>query len=432
MKKSIIIVLILCVVLAWFGMGKSYMSNLQKKNDLVEKAKISTEAGRYEEAKDYYLEANSISSKKEYLYAAVDAMEKYHTEEKNEEAYNKLISTLETITTSSNEVELWEKLIKYYMEDESYRNVSSSCKAFFNLGLKSTYISQIYTEVTYKLSLSAKSYYTCKTIGNGFWTVYTGSEWIILDANNEKSTSYNFASIKNSDEEVLITNNIDSRIIDKDSIVRARFNFKVEDAGIYSNDLIPLKSNGKWAYYNTEGEKVIGDFDYAGSFVKGVAAVKNGAKWALIATDGDFVTAYIYDDIIVDAAGRYTEKSIYLAKTNGKYNIYNSKNKVVGDFSCDNADFYYGTGPFAFAVNGKWGFADDSGKIIIEPAYQGAKSFSNAVAAVSNNGLWGFINEDNQLVIKYEFADGAYFFEENRTFIKVDANYYKELQLKYR
>lgn len=432
MKKSLIIVLIVLVIMAWLGIGKTYIGNMQKCNDLVEKAKISTEAGRYEEAKDFYLEANNIASKKEYIYAAIDSMEKYYAEEKNEEVYGKLIDTLTSTATSSNEIEIWEKLVKYQMANESYRNVCSSCKEFFKLGLKSAYISQIYNEVVYKHSVSTKSYYECKTIGNGFWTVYTGSEWNIISADNVKSESYVFAGIKNSDEEVLITNNIDSRIIDADNIVRARFSFKIEDAGIYSDGLIPLKSNGSWGYYDAEGKKVIGDFDYAGSFVDGVAAVKKGAKWALIDEDGEFVTNYIYDDIIVDAAGRYTEKSIYLAKTNGKYNIYNMKNKIVGDFSCDNADFYYGTGPFAFAVNGKWGFADSKGNIVIEPAYAGAKSFANSVASVCNNGLWGFIDDKNQLVINYEFADGSYFFEENMTFVKVDANYYKQLTLKYK
>ena len=65
-------------------------------------------------------------------------------------------------------------------------------------------------------------------------------------------------------------------------------------------------------------------------------------------------------------------------------------------------------GLIAICKNGKWGFVNTSGEVIIKPTYDEARSFSNGVAAVKKDDKWGFINKDNKLVIDFQFTDVGY------------------------
>ena len=82
---------------------------------------------------------------------------------------------------------------------------------------------------------------------------------------------------------------------------------------------------------------------------------------------------------------------------------------MIGDFSADDVDVITSDGVFAFMQDDKWGFADTKGNVLIAPEYEGAKSFSNQIAAVASDGKWGFIDMDNKLVIRYQFLSADYF-----------------------
>jgi hypothetical protein len=56
-------------------------------------------------------------------------------------------------------------------------------------------------------------------------------------------------------------------------------------------------------------------------------------------------------------------------------------------------------------VNGKAGFIDRSGKIIIEPQFDYAGQFSEGIAPVLMNKKWGFIDEFGKVVIEPQFDE---------------------------
>ena len=61
-----------------------------------------------------------------------------------------------------------------------------------------------------------------------------------------------------------------------------------------------------------------------------------------------------------------------------------------------------------FESNGKWGFVDEKGKIIIKPRFEAVICFQEGLCPVKLNGKWGFINKKGQIVItpRYGFARG--------------------------
>ena len=58
--------------------------------------------------------------------------------------------------------------------------------------------------------------------------------------------------------------------------------------------------------------------------------------------------------------------------------------------------------------NKKWGFVDETGKLIIPYKYDNVDGFIEGLAAVNLNGKWGFIDSTNNIVIplKYSRVDG--------------------------
>lgn len=51
----------------------------------------------------------------------------------------------------------------------------------------------------------------------------------------------------------------------------------------------------------------------------------------------------------------------------------------------------------------KYGFADNTGRVVIPLIYEGAQVFSEGLAAVLLDGKWGFINEKGKVVIDFQF-----------------------------
>ncbi|MEZ6136650.1 MAG: WG repeat-containing protein [Pirellulaceae bacterium] len=58
---------------------------------------------------------------------------------------------------------------------------------------------------------------------------------------------------------------------------------------------------------------------------------------------------------------------------------------------------------FEISVNGKHGFIDKDGKIVIEPKYEKVFPFSDGLAAVQVDERWGFIDAMGKLVIEPQF-----------------------------
>lgn len=62
-----------------------------------------------------------------------------------------------------------------------------------------------------------------------------------------------------------------------------------------------------------------------------------------------------------------------------------------------------------FAENNKWGFIDESGKIMISPIYDFVDEFSEGLALCSKNGKLGFIDKSESIIIPFEYDEAESF-----------------------
>jgi len=104
-------------------------------------------------------------------------------------------------------------------------------------------------------------------------------------------------------------------------------------------------------------------------------------------------------------------ESLFPVTVNGKVGYINNRGKLMIPPQFLDATAFEGS--FArVAINDRWGFIDRSGKLVIPARFDVARRFSDGLAAVMVGDKYGFINLDGELVIepKYkevgDFSDG--------------------------
>lgn len=66
---------------------------------------------------------------------------------------------------------------------------------------------------------------------------------------------------------------------------------------------------------------------------------------------------------------------------------------------------------FLFAQNGKSGYIDGAGNIVIKPQFDSTDYFHEGLAAAKINGKWGYINETGEWIITPQFESAGEFSE---------------------
>lgn len=170
-----------------------------------------------------------------------------------------------------------------------------------------------------------------------------------------------------------------------------------------------VSSSGKYGYVNTKGEKVIDyQFDYANTFYDGVAAVKIGDKWGLINSSGNFIVAPKYATLYYAGSNRYlfaseiSSSSSYsrlygLMDASGK-EVVPATYKYINGIEDDTSGRFKATN-----ANGKCGFIDGNGNVIVDFVYNRVGEFLNGYGSVyAENGVEQIINTSGQPVLTLE------------------------------
>jgi hypothetical protein len=77
---------------------------------------------------------------------------------------------------------------------------------------------------------------------------------------------------------------------------------------------------------------------------------------------------------------------------------------------------------FSISQNGKWGFIDEKGKIVINPQFDDVSSFSEGLSGVKIGDKWGFIDKKGKIVINPQF-DKVRGFSEGLCGVKIVSKY---------
>ena len=193
---------------------------------------------------------------------------------------------------------------------------------------------------------------------------------------------------------------------------------KISDAGIkktftgagrFSDGLAPVKTDGKWTYIDDKGNaKFRPQFELAYPFSEGLAPVKLGGQWMYIDKYGNPIPTISRDFTEINY---FSEGLAAVKNKDNKWGYIDNQGKTIIEpqfdddsnrppkYNCDATDAEqerlsrckylddrrkFSNNPPLAAIykNGKWGYIDRQGKIIIEPQFDTANPFSEKLASV--------------------------------------------------
>ncbi len=189
---------------------------------------------------------------------------------------------------------------------------------------------------------------------------------------------------------------------------------------------------GKWGYLDQQGRVVIAPaFKSALDFSEGLAPVRpeGSNNYGFIDKTGKLVIQPQFEQVwpftegkaMVKLSGVKPEPFMLAYHINHSAGSMGQVSPVHGDLRYVNAKgelldgLYFEVKPgwkfynsrAAMKIEDKYGYIDETGKLLIAAQYDTARDFSEKLAAVQINGKYGFIDTSGKMVIpaKFDFAD---------------------------
>lgn len=168
-----------------------------------------------------------------------------------------------------------------------------------------------------------------------------------------------------------------------------------------------VRENGCWGYVNTKGEWVIApQYSQVYPFVDNVATVKTDTGWQLINKNNEVIAKLDSGIEVVDPLHPTTYPQP--GRKDSGCTIFDGMIIIAKDMNGDRI----------ITSKDRYGYADITGRIVVEPKYKGAEAFQEGLAAVdfsessmSTDYNWGYIDKTGKTVIAPEFSWAGVFSE---------------------
>ena len=186
--------------------------------------------------------------------------------------------------------------------------------------------------------------------------------------------------------------------------------------------LFPIKQAGKWGYIDNAGKLAVAtQFDSAGAFSEGLAAVRLGDKYGFIDPAGKYVIdpLLLYADAFSEGLAAV---GVVGKDGSGSYCYINKAGKIVVSFKKVKPEdiggvYRFSQGLARVNIQDKFRFIDKTGKFIGLQKYDWAGDYSDGLAPVKIKQAGyvveklscGYINKTGKMVIKPQFDDGGPF-----------------------
>lgn len=408
MKQSKLVTILL-IVLMLGGWAVTLLGSDadEEYKEHIEAAEEYMERELYQKAIQEYEAAGAVQNSEQDCTAMLNAYEKRY--EESTKTYSDYLKAVQrAVSTYGKNADYLITLAELYITDDNYDSAYKVLNKAVESGMEDENVEELLKKVKYAFKEDWVSYSDYRMASNGFYAVDANGTWTYIE---EDGTDTNIGKLVMAGPVGqsgirVIYDGEQGQLIDTDEVIQGKLDFVPIDAGCYAEGLIAVSDGNSYSYYNSLGDKQFGDYQQAGTFVDGQAAVQKDDKWFVINVRGDAVSEE-YEEIVLHADGTYIKSGVMIAKREGSYRIYKDGNEVGEAYS--DADIITDDGIVAVCKEGTWGFIDLEGKWVIEPQYEQAKSFSYGLAAVYDGKKWGFINTDGELVIDYLFRNADYF-----------------------
>ncbi|MBO5348820.1 MAG: WG repeat-containing protein [Clostridia bacterium] len=323
-----------------------------------------------------------------------------------------------------NDINLYDYLNDYVVRDYRNYNFDHGIQYYgFNEELCLTEIGFI--DKTGKIMIDNTNYTPVRNFSEGLAPVYKDKKYGFIDVNGNVVIDFQYDKVYDFSEGLACVgkdgkfgyiNTKGETIIDfqyDDPSIRSGAYISGKDFGLFIKGIACVKKDGKFGYIDTKGNVLVDfEFSFGYSFYDGIALTSKG----YIDKNGDVVI----DETNYSATSSFSNE-LAVAERDGKYGYIDTKGNVIIDFKYDYA-YKFSDGLAVVEKDGNLGYIDNKGNVIIDFEYKDANDFSEGLASVYKDGKYGYINTKGEVVIDFQFDD-AYDFSEKMTLVRKDGKY---------
>ena len=426
---------IVAMIIAWLVAGSTFLgkSAEEQQMELIQSGESLLEDELYVRAAEKY----------------VAAINNYSTEKNNE-----LEAKLLCIYKEGNLLEEYQKLIEKRIENKkasieeyiAYGQemiaTGATTKAVKILAIgeevyDDAVLTELFESVKYENSVKALDSEIVRMPSTD-WIIpaYNGEKWGFVESDGDILIDYKYEEVLNFTGEYTVAK-ADGEYI----VIDQRGNkIAIDETGVeevtsmIGNKIVGVKE-GRYYLFNKYFEPIILE-KYPNGFEgiylndNGLVVAKMEGKWAIFSSGMESVTEFIYEDVVLNSREQiFTDKSAVVKDANG-YFVINQEGKAYFETRFAKMKGLEG-GLIAFSNgDGKWGFVNGDGNVIVEPQYEDAYSFSQHLGAVKYAGKWGFINRYNTMVIEAQYENAMPFLS-GKSLVTDSLGIHKIITLRY-
>ncbi|WPC42631.1 WG repeat-containing protein [Clostridium sp. JS66] len=188
-------------------------------------------------------------------------------------------------------------------------------------------------------------------------------------------------------------------------------NIEYESISSFTNGLAAFRQNGKAGYIDMEGNVAIEpQYDWINSEFNenGFSVVEVNHKHGVINKEGKYILQPIYDSIMNASDG------IFSVTKNGKDGYVDVNGKIVIEFKFACAHNFSEELAIVHTENRKYGVINKTGEFVIEPRFNYLRDFKDGLAVFSekeNSEKLGYIDTEGNIVIKEKYYEAKDFTE---------------------
>lgn len=415
-RKLVPLVLVIFMAVSWYLLVSEAVETEKEYTSYLSAARKNAEATLTKEAIRNYNSALKIRDEAD-IY--VEVAEYY----KNQQDTASYLSWCENFfETHPTEVKAFDCVLDAYYTQDDYASCFDILVTAQKRNITSDYMEKVAKEIEYVYKIDFHSFDDVGIYSSNYCAVKSGEYWGFVDRFGEQRISCRYLQVGcyTQANVVSVVNSLgEAYFLDKqgDKVMVSKEQY--QSFGLFLGDMIAAKKeDDKYVYVDAEFQELFGNYDYASTMNYGVAAVLNGEDWFIIDTSGEKITKTSFKDIKLDEKNvAFRNGCLFAMDTSGLYVMLDGEGKQIGNQTYEDARVFAGDSYTAVKIGERWGFVDNSGKVVIEPKYEEARSFSNGLAAVKMNGKWGFIDGAGSMKIEPQFFDAKDFNEKGSCFI---------------
>jgi len=193
-------------------------------------------------------------------------------------------------------------------------------------------------------------------------------------------------------------------------------NYEGDPISHFSEGLAYIVTEEGIGFIDKSGEIVIKpQFGYTSGFKNGMAAVMTmDGKWAVINKRGEYIVEPQKETITPPSDG------IAVLGKGGNWKCLNEKGQMILQVFHDVlGNFHDGLAQFKSKTNGKWGFTDKRGRIVVAPKYDSVDDFSEGLTTVLISNRVEFINTKGEVQTSLKVTDVYEGFKNELAYVRI-------------